>query len=88
MKKETLIEVVSELAGYIEPYGDEEVDQIRYENQEKLIELIKNGIEDLKKNSKHKSYLEEDSVSRIGNRAYESLHDILRTIEDYLSLFD
>ena len=35
MKKETLLEVVSELVGYTEPYGDSHIDETRYENQEK-----------------------------------------------------
>ena len=45
MKKETLLEVVSELIGYTEPYGDTNVDKVRYENQEKIIELVMNGID-------------------------------------------
>lgn len=89
MKKETLLEVVSELVGYTEPCGDEGIDQIRYENQEKIIELVKNGVEDLIRNSKHRSYLEEDSTSRIGNRAYESLTGILKLlIENYTNMVD
>ena len=37
MTKETLLEVVSELIGYTEPYGDTNVDEVRYKNQEKII---------------------------------------------------
>lgn len=79
MKSETLLEVVSELVGYIEPYGDTGVDKIRYENQEKIIDLVTNGIEDLIENSKYR-YRAEHSMMTIGNRAYESLKELYQMI--------
>lgn len=79
MKSETILEVVSELIGYIEPYGDTRVDEIRYENQEKIIDLVTNGIEDLIENSKYR-YRAEYSMMTIGNRAYESLKELYHMI--------
>lgn len=79
MKSETILEVVSELVGYIEPYGDTRIDVIRYENQEKIIDLVTNGIEDLIENSKYR-HRAERSVEVIGNRAYESLKDLYQMI--------
>lgn len=85
MKKEILLEVVSELVGYIRPYGDSDIDKIRYENQEKIIEIVTNGIEDLIVNAKYKDD-SECSISRIGNRAYETLEKLCGMIER--SLYD
>lgn len=79
MKSETLLEVVSELVGYIEPYGDIKVDKIRYENQEKIIDLVTNGIGDLIKNSKYR-HRTEYSVMTIGDRAYKSLEELYQMI--------
>lgn len=81
MKKETLLEVVSELVGYTEPYGDTNVDKVRYENQEKIIELVMNGIEDLINNATYKDR-QEYSMAQIGGRAYETLEKLHRLIED------
>lgn len=83
MKKETLLEVVSELIGYTEPYGDTNVDKVRYENQEKIIELVMNGIEDLINNADYKDR-PEYSIAQIGSRAYETLEKLHKVIEDNL----
>lgn len=83
MKKETLLEVVSELVGYTEPYGDSRVDETRYENQEKIIELVMNGVGDLINNSEYRTR-NEYSMSQIGGRAYEVLEELNRLIEDAL----
>lgn len=83
MKKEILLEVVSELVGYTEPYGDSRIDETRYENQEKIIELVMNGVEDLINNSEYRSRAEY-SMSQIGGRAYEALEKLHRLIEDAL----
>ena len=84
MKKETLLEVVSELVGYTEPYGDTNVDEIRYENQEKIIELVMNGIEDLINNAEYRGR-SEYSMYKIGNRAWDSLEAVRKLIEGYQS---
>lgn len=84
MKKETLLEVVSELIGHTEPHGDTDVDKIRYENQEKIIVLVKNGLEDLIKNSEYRN-CKTYSTSQIGGRAYEALEKIHQMIENSLS---
>lgn len=83
MKKETLLEVVSELIGYTEPYGDSNIDKVRYENQEKIIELVANGIEDLINNAAYKDR-SEYSMAQIGGRAYETLEELHKVIEDSL----
>ena len=80
MKSETLLEVVSELVGYIEPYGDTGIDEMRYENQEKIIDLVTNGIESLIENSKYR-HRAEYSMMIIGNKAYESLKELYQMIE-------
>lgn len=79
MKSETILEVISELVGYIEPYGDTRVDEIRYENQEKIIDLVTNGIEDLIENSKYR-HRTEHSIMTIGERAYKSLKELYQMI--------
>ena len=77
------MEVVSELIGYTEPYGDSNVDEVRYENQEKIIELVVNGVEDLINNAAYK-YRPEYSMAQIGGRAYEILEELHKVIEDNL----
>lgn len=79
MKSEILLEVVSELVGYTEPYGDTRIDEIRYENQEKIINLVTNGVEDLIRNSKYKNRVEY-SMQGIGNRAYKALKELYEMI--------
>ena len=79
MKSETILEVMGRLIGYTEPYGDTGVDNVRYENQEKLIDLTTNAIEELVENSKHRHDYEY-SVSKIGCRAYESLKELYEMI--------
>lgn len=83
MKKETLLEVVSELVGYTEPYGDSRIDETRYENQEKIIELVMNGAEDLINNAEYRTR-NEYSMAQIGGRAYEVLKQLHRLIEESL----
>lgn len=80
MKKEVLLEVVSELVGYTEPYGDSCVDETRYDNQEKIIELVVNGVEDLINNAEYRNRTEY-SMSKIGSRAYEILEHLHKLIE-------
>lgn len=81
MKKETLLEVVSELVGYTEPYGDSNVDEVRYKNQEKIIELVINGVNDLINNATYKNS-PEYSIAQIGGRAYEILEELHKVIKD------
>ncbi len=83
MKREHIIEVIADMVGYIEPYGDTRIDETRYENQEKIIDIINNGLEDLIKNSKYKGSVE-GSVDRIGSRAYDVLKHIRKTIDETL----
>lgn len=80
MKSETILEVVDELVGCTEPYGDTNIDEVRYENQEKLIDLVMDGIETLIKNSKYR-YRTEYSMYKIGDRAYASLKELYNIIK-------
>ena len=79
MKSETILEVTTELIGSIEPYGDTRIDEIRYENQEKLIDLVTYGIEALIENSKY-IHKQEHSMWKIGDRAYRTLEEISKMI--------
>ena len=51
----------------------------KQQNQEKIIDLVTNGIEGLIENSKYR-HRAERSVEVIGNRAYESLKDLHQMI--------
>ena len=84
MTKETFLEVVSHLVGYVHPDGDKAIDNGRYDNQEKIVELLINGVEDLIHNAQYKNYKKKPSVARIGIRAYEVLKDLHETIEEAL----
>ena len=80
MKAETILEVMHSLIGYTEPYGKTNTDSIRYENQEKLIDLATEVIEELIENSKYR-YNHEYSVEKIGDRAYKALKELYQLIE-------
>ena len=83
IKRETFLEVVAHLVGYTYPDGDEDIDKGRYENQEKIIDLLTNGVEDLINNSKYKNDPIQ-SKAFIGNRAYEALNSLHECIKDAL----
>ena len=83
MESKTIMEVISCLVGYTEPYGDTNVDEIRYKNQEKIIDLVMNGVEDLIENSKYKNRAEY-SMKKIGSRAHDVLMELNEMIEDAL----
>ena len=83
MKLEIFKEVIPDLVGQIEPYGDCNIDKVRYNNQEKLIWLIKDGIESLMDNIDYKNRCEA-SVKIIGDKAYNSLKEIYEELKYYL----
>lgn len=80
MKSETILEVMHSLVGYTEPYGETDVDNVRYENQEKLIDLTTEVIKELIENSKYR-YNYEHSAEKIGDRAYKALKELYQLIE-------
>ncbi len=83
MDAHTTTEVVGLLVGYTYPTGESEIDKIRYKNQEKLIDIIKNALEDLIENAKYKdSSL--GSESKIGKSAHEAVMDIYVDVNNYL----
>jgi hypothetical protein len=77
-------EIVKKLIGSIEPRGDSQIDEKRYENLIEHSYLVSDLIENLIFVSKYKdSY--EGSVSKLGKRAYTELlelRDCLNQIED------
>lgn len=83
MKSETILEVMHRLIGYTDPYWEEDIDNFRYENQEKLIDLATETIEELIVNSKYR-YDYEHSVKKIGDRAYSALKELYQLIEKVL----
>lgn len=83
MESKTIMEVISCLVGYTEPYGDTDVDETRYENQEKIIDLVMNGVEDLIENAKYRNRAEY-SMKKIGSRAHEVLVELNEIIENAL----
>ena len=82
MKVETFLEVVSTLIGDIEPYGDSSVDEVRQENQQKLITLLEEGIENIIANSLYR-FRTEGSMKEIGEDAYNCLLYIKEGLDDY-----
>ena len=83
MNANGIIEVTKILIGETEPYGSSHVDTIRFDNQEKLIELTNELIDILIKNSKCKDRYEY-SMQKIGDRAYDTLNFIHKQIGEYL----
>jgi len=68
-------EIVKKLIGSIEPRGDSQIDQKRYENLIEHVYLISDLIESLIFVSRYKdSY--ETSVKKLGVRAYNELLEI------------
>lgn len=78
-----IIEVTKVLIGEIKPYGSSHIDTVRFDNQEKLIELISEFVDVLIENSKYKNR-HEYSMQKIGDRAYDILKFIHKQIGEYL----
>lgn len=78
-----IIEVTKVLIGETEPYGSSHIDTIRFDNQEKLIELTGELLDALIDNSKYKNR-HEYSMQKIGDRAYDTLKSIHKQISEYL----
>ena len=83
MESKTIMEVVSCLVGHTEPYGDTNIDEVRFENQEKVIDLVMSGVEDLINNSKYKNRVEY-SMNKIGTRAHKVLQELQQMIDEAL----
>lgn len=69
---EQIVEVVSELIGYIEPYGSSQIDRERLDNQKKLEEVVDTLVWMLCKNTKY-SERNEYSMCKIGDNARDFL---------------
>ena len=72
LTSENIIDVVNELIGPVEPYGSSEVDAVRLENIEKLIELSSWCLDKILEVSRSwdSPYA---SMAKIGNRAYKAI---------------
>lgn len=75
MKNMTISDVIASLIGYTEPYGDTNVDAVRFDNQEELIELCRDIIETLQHNASYYNR-PECSMSKIGMVAKEYLEEL------------
>lgn len=84
MKNMTISGVVSSLIGYTEPYGDANVDIIRFNNQEELINLCRDIIETLQDNSKYYDRVE-GSMCSIGTSARRYLIELREDLNDFLA---
>ena len=83
MNSDGIIEVTKTLIGNIEPYGSSHVDTLRYDNQEKVIELTEELVYMLIENSKFRNRTQY-SMKEIGERAYESLSNLYGMIKNYI----
>ena len=83
MESRTIMEVISCLVGYAEPYGNTRIDEVAYENQEKVIDIVMGGVEDLIENLKYRNRAEY-SMKKIGDRAHEVLMELNDMIENAL----
>lgn len=81
MSSDTIIEVTKTLIGNIVPTGDFYKDKVAYENQDKLIELTKECISMLMKNTIYKDRSEYDA-EKIGRKAQESLKEIISMLKN------
>lgn len=83
MKRMTVPEVVFGLIGYTAPYGDFNIDEIRFSNQEELIELCRDIIKTLQDNSMYYSKVEA-SMQNIGVSARQYLIELSNELADFL----
>ena len=74
MNASGIIEVTKILIGETEPYGSSHVDTIRFDNQEKLIELTNELLDILIKNSKCKDR-SEYSMQKTDSGSYFSIFE-------------
>lgn len=83
MTSETIIEVTKMLIGNTIPVGEAFADNLAFECQNKLIELVNSCIDILISNSSYKDR-EEYSVEKIGTKAHIELQELYRKIDGYL----
>lgn len=83
MNADTIIEVSKTLVGNIEPVGDTFKDNMSYENQQKLVELINVCVDMLISNCKYKDR-QEYAAERIGISAVESLRTLKEKVNKYI----
>lgn len=83
MTSETIIEVTKTLIGNTIPVGKIFDDNLAFDNQDKLIELVEYCVDTLISNSAYKDR-EEYSVERIGTKAHVALQKLCRKIEGNL----
>lgn len=77
-------DIVMTLIGDIEPYGDTRIDEERYKNLNKLVDLVTDLILSMAEVAAYRTRPEE-SISQIGTLAYDNLLDIKTTVENKFS---
>lgn len=83
MDSKNIIEVTKTLLGSLEPSSDSYIDDERFDNQDKAIDLVYTLINVLARNSEYRDRTE-FSVRKIGEKAYEALTELYSTIGNYL----
>ena len=81
----TILEVIRNLIGNTEPYGDSAIDRERTKNLDKLIYIVDELLYDVEKVAKNKDRYE-GSMRMMGEKAQEALNDYRREINVYLHL--
>lgn len=81
-KTRTLHEIVQDLCGPVSPIGATHHDERRLENLKDLIELVDRLVFDIAYVAREKGR-QEHSVQRAGKLAYEALHDLYGSLEDF-----
>ena len=79
----TIVEVIRNLIGETEPYGDSAIDRERTENLDKLIYVVDELLCDVEKVAINK-YRHEGSMQMMGKKAHKAMNDWCRWIDAYL----
>ena len=83
MSSENIIEVMEVLIGRVNPRGETNIDNERFDNQEKMIDCVDHMINQLSENAVLRNN-SAHSISIAGERAFgflKNLHDSLEDIE-------
>lgn len=77
MKKEySVYDIVYKLVGKIDPVGESHIDEERYDNLEKMIELVDKLIYDIDSVGYRNYARQEFSMNKAGKRALQFLEDL------------
>ena len=79
----TILEVIRNLIGATEPYGDSAIDRERTQNLDKLIYIVDELLYDVEKVAINKD-CHEGSMRMMGEKAHKALNDYWSWIEAYM----